>query len=142
MSPPRRTVAVALLLMGGLDLCALLVAIVPVEWIAVAHAAIGMGSFPVEPVAEYLARTGSLMYALHGATIVYIARDVDRYWGLIRFLAICALVHGALIAAIDSGMALPAWWRFLEGPAFSATGVIVLFLQWRADRSRRGETDH
>lgn len=141
MSPARKAVATVLLIMGCLDLCALAAAIVPLRWIAAAHSTVGLGPFPAEPIAEYLTRTGSLMYALHGMTIVYIARDVDRYWGLIRFLAVVAVAHGALIAAIDSRLALPFWWKLLEGPAFSATGAIVLFLQRRADQGQSGRSN-
>jgi hypothetical protein len=100
---------------------------------AAAHAALGMGSFPDAPVALYLARTASALYALHGAMIILVSFDVDRYWNLIRFLALAAFVHGAVILAIDLQLALPDWWRYGEGPCFAATGAIVLALQRRAN---------
>ena len=33
--------------------------------------------------------------------IVFVSFDVERYWKLIRFLAIAALVHGAILLWID-----------------------------------------
>jgi hypothetical protein len=48
---------------------------------------------------------------------------------LIRFMALAALVHGAVIMGIDHAENLPALWRYGEGPAFAAAGVLVLWLQ-------------
>jgi hypothetical protein len=33
--------------------------------------------------------------------IVFISFDVGRYWRLITFLAVAALIHGAVMAGID-----------------------------------------
>jgi hypothetical protein len=131
---PARERALALLLrcLGLLDLCAVLVIVAPRGWIDGAHQAVGLGPFPVEPIALYLARSTSALYALHGALIVYLSFDVARQARLIRFLALAALVHGAVILAIDIPLDLPTWWKLVEGPAFSATGLAVLLMQHRA----------
>jgi hypothetical protein len=64
--------------------------------------------------------------------IVFISFDVARYWHLIRFLAAAALLHGVVILGIDTAEGMPLWWRYTEGPCFTATGAVVLLLQWRA----------
>jgi hypothetical protein len=114
---------------GCLDLMALIAVVMPQHWMDVGHKFLGLGPIPHDPIVGYLARSASALYALHGAMILFISFDVVRYDRLIRFLAIAALVHGAVILGIDLGEPLPPLWRYGEGPAFAATGVLVLWLQ-------------
>jgi hypothetical protein len=132
MTDPRhRRVAVALRVLGTIDLLALVAALAPRPWIVLAHEWCGLGPLPDGPVVGYLYRSASVMYALHGATILFVAGDVARYWRLIRFLAVLAVVHGALLFGIDAAEQMPGWWRWVEGPGFAATGAVVLWLQRR-----------
>jgi hypothetical protein len=115
-----------------LDLLALIAVVMPRAWIAYGHGATGLGALPPEPIVGYLVRSASLLYALHGAMVVYLSFDVARYWRLITFLAVAALVHGTILVGVDAAEGMPAWWRWAEGPCFAATGAVVLWLQWRA----------
>ncbi len=134
MTEPRRLIAIALRCLGWLDFCAIVVIIAPASWLEAAHRGAGLGAFPQEPIATYLVRATSALYALHGALIVYLSYDVDRYCKLIRFLALASIVHGAALFAINLSLALPLWWRLAEGPGFAAMGAAVLWLQQRAER--------
>ena len=125
--------ALALRCLGCLDLAALLAVVAPDRWIDFAHRWTGLGPVPDGPIVAYLVRTTSALYALHGALIVFVSFDVARYERLIRFLALAALLHGAVILWIDTALPLPALWRYGEGPCFAATGAVVLWLQRRAD---------
>lgn len=125
----RRAVAFALRFLGALDLCAIVPVLMPRSWLEFAHTTAGLGAFPGEPITTYLARSGSALYVLHGALLIYLSYDVEHYWNLIRFLAIAALVHGAVLLGVDLSLDLPRWWKLIEGPAFAATGGIVLWLQ-------------
>ncbi|MFN0056215.1 MAG: hypothetical protein ACKV0T_29055 [Planctomycetales bacterium] len=138
---PRRRVARVLCCLGWLDLCALGAVLMPAEWLGQIHIQLGLGPFPEAPIALYLARGNSALYAVHGAVLLYLSRDVDRYWSLIRFLAWAALVHGGVMLAIDQSLQLPVWWRIGEGPIYAATGALVLALQWRADRNGAAGND-
>lgn len=134
-SNDSRALALVLRTLGCLDCLALLAVVVPRHWIETAHAWAGLGGFPREPIAGYLARSASALYALHGAMIVFVSFDVARYAPLIRFLALAALVHGTVMLGIDLAEPLPVWWRYGEGPAFAATGALVLWLQGRRSTS-------
>ena len=117
-----RRVAVALRVLGTLDLLALIAALAPRPWIVLAHEWCGLGTLPDGPIVGYLYRSASVMYALHGAVLLFVAADVVRYWPLIRFLAVLAVVHGAVLVTIDAVEAMPGWWRWIEGPGFAGSG--------------------
>lgn len=127
--PRHRRVAVALRVFGVLDLLAVVAALAPRPCIVYAHELCGLGPLPEGQVVGYLFRAASLVFALHGAVLLFVAGDVARYWPLIRFLAALAVVHGALLIGIDAAEGMPGWWRWSEGPGFAATGVILLWLQ-------------
>jgi hypothetical protein len=113
---PRRPSALALLLrlIGLAELCALAAVLAPARWLAAVHAWLGLGTMPWTPVVGYLARSDSALYALHGAMLVFISFDVERYQRLIRFLAMCALVYGVILLGIDLVEGLPLWWVLSE----------------------------
>jgi hypothetical protein len=135
-SKSARWLALVLRGMGCLDMLALLAVIMPRVWLDLAHRAAGLGALPEGPIVGYLARSASVLYALHGAIVVFISFDVARYERLIRFMGLAALVHGVIILGIDLAEQMPPLWRFAEGPAFSATGAIVLWLLSRMRRNR------
>src|SRR5258708_7799446 len=131
ISPPKSQSAVAIPLrfFGALDSLALLAAVLPQTWMAAAHASLGLGTLADTPLVGYLIRSASALYALHGAAVIFISFDVRRYWRLITFFAVAALVHGAIMFGIDLAVGMPWYWTLFEGPAFAATGVVVLVAQ-------------
>lgn len=118
-------------ILGVIDLLAVVAVLMSREQMAAMHEWSGLGTFPEGAIVGYLARSASSMYALHGALLLLLSTDVVRYAGVIRFLAYAALVHGAVIFAIDAFEPMPAWWRWSEGPCFAAMGAIVLVMQRR-----------
>jgi len=116
-------------LLGGLDVLAFLAVLMPLEWLAKVHAWLGLGELPREPIVGYLTRSASALYALHGAMILFLSFDTRRYAALITFLAVAALIHGTVMLGIDLAVGMPRWWTLFEGPAFAATGAIVLVIQ-------------
>jgi hypothetical protein len=130
----HRSVALVLRVFGCVDLLALVAVFLPGGVLRGASVWLGLAALPAEPLAGYLARSASLMYALHGAAILFVSFDVPRYWELIRFLALLAVVHGALMLWIDVVEGMPAWWQVVEGPCFALTGVVVLLVMQRGAR--------
>ena len=128
--PSIRPVRVALRVLGVTDMLAFIAVVMPTAWIQSGHQWSGLGEFPDAPIAGYLARSASALYALHGLMIIYISCDVRRYWPLIRFMASIAVAHGVVMYGIDVAVGMPAWWTMFEGPAFTATGLMVLLAQY------------
>jgi len=113
---------------GTIDCLAVFFALIPHFWIESLHGHLGLGRFPTDPISGYLARSASIMYALHGVCVLYVSIDVIRYLGLIKFLAYLALAHGLLLVWIDTIEGMPTWWTAAEGPLFALSGVIPLVL--------------
>ena len=115
--------------LGLIDLCAVVAVVMPGGWMQIGHAAAGLGDLPEAPIVGYLARSASALYALHGLLVIYMSLDVWRHWGLIRFFAAAAVVHGMVMLSIDLREGMPFWWTVVEGPSFAATGLVVLVVR-------------
>jgi hypothetical protein len=100
-SPGDRSLRVFLRVVGVIDALSLAAVIMPDASMAAAHERLGLGELHPTPLLGYLARSASLLYAVHGAIIVFVSFDTVRYRPLIRFLAWTALLHGLALAAID-----------------------------------------
>jgi hypothetical protein len=133
MTREHRILALVLRCFGGLDCLALAAVLMPHAWMAWGCSWSGLAEFPSAPLAGYLARSVSALYALHGATVVFLSFDVVRYRPLIRFLAQVALLHGGIMLVIDVFAGMPWWWQLIEGPLIAASGVVVLLLLKRAE---------
>jgi hypothetical protein len=125
----QRALVLILRILGTLDLLAVLAIFLPLEWMAKTHAWLGLGELPEQPILNYLTRSASALYALHGAMIVFVSTDVRRYAPLIKFLAVAALIHGVTLYLIDTTAGMPGFWIVLEGPIVAATGTVVLMVQ-------------
>ena len=128
----RRPLVIVLRCLGALDFLAILAVFLPQSWMASAHAALGLGTLPDAPILGYLTRSASALYVLHGAMILFVSFDVRRYERLITFLAIAALIHGAVMLGIDLAVGMPWFWTLFEGPGFAMTGIVVLMAKRQA----------
>ena len=131
----ERLLRIILRLTAALMLLALVAVFMPKPWMAAAHEWLGLGVFPDAPIAEYLARSTSALYALVGGAMLIAASDVRRYARMITYLALAmAAVSVAIFVTCFSD--LPLWW--LLGDLVTAGGfaAIVLVLQHMARKSR------
>jgi hypothetical protein len=126
--PSDRGLRLLLRVLGTIDALALLAVAMPEASMARVHEFLQLGELPATPLVGYLTRSASLLYAMHGAMIVFISFDTPRYRPLIRFLAWAAVAHGSLLVLIDWREAMPPWWTLLEGPFYLITGLAVLRL--------------
>src|SRR5262245_27104197 len=127
-----------LLRIFGVTTCfAVFAALLPTDWMAATHAWLGLGEMPRAPIIEYLTRSISLLYAIHGGVIVLASTDIRRFAPLITYLAIADGLMGLLLIAIDAYAGLPWYWIALEGPAVTLTAVILLVLNLRVQAASR-----
>jgi hypothetical protein len=127
-NPSHRSLQIFLRLLGCIDALAFLAVLMPEAWMAAVHEGLQMGEIPRAPLMGYMTRSASLLYALHGAMIVFVSFDIPRYRPLIRFLAWAAVIHGLLLITIDIVEGMPLWWTMLEGPVYCLMGLIAVRL--------------
>lgn len=124
----HRLLQIELRLMGGCELLALPAAFFPSSTMAGFHGWLGLGVMPTDLLTVYLARTTSLLYAFHGAALVFLSRDIERYQPLIRFWGVLTGLLGILLLTIDLLESVPAWWTAFEGPVLLLMGSQLVTL--------------
>lgn len=122
-----RVVTWSLRLFGLVDLLALIAVFMPEEWLDTGHGLCGLGEFPEGPLTVYLARSTSLLWAYHGALLLFLAGDVGQHRRVIEFVARATVVAGVLLVGIDVTSGIPWWWTLLEGPLFALSGIWLLY---------------
>ncbi len=116
---------------GLLEFSALGAVFFPTAWMEAIHAAAGLGAFPHAVLTQYLARSLSLMYAFHGALVLYLSRDVRRHLAVVRVLGWLTVAAGAGMLALDCWVGMPGPWTLAEGPAIVAIGLAMALLAGR-----------
>ena len=107
---------------------ALPTALLPTTWMATMHRWLGLGVLTPSPLVEYLTRSASVLYAMHGGLMLLVARDVRRFADIIFYLAVAHLLFGVMMVFIDIHAGLPALWVALEGPVVIAAGALTWVL--------------
>lgn len=127
-SSVEQWLAILLRIAGSIMLLAFGAVFMPTEWMASSHRWLGLGEFPASPLVEYLTRSASVLYGIHGGLYLVVARDVRRYAGVLAYLAATNVLFGSLMLGIDLHAGLPWYWTFAEGPSVLAFGVLLLVL--------------
>ena len=97
----ERLLTLLLRLIGVVCLLAVVAVFLPRSAIAAVHESIGLGRFPDEPIAEYLARATSALYAFYGGLLLLLARDVRRQRDVIRYQAVAIMLCSAAFVAMS-----------------------------------------
>jgi len=112
--------------------CGLLVATIPIFFpanlMATIHGWLGLGEFPDGPITIYLARSTSLLYAVHGAVILFVSFDVNRYRPIVFLLGWLHIAIGVTTFVIDLTAPMPWYWTAVEGIPVAAMGGAILLL--------------
>lgn len=124
----HRLLRFELRLMGGCELLALPAAFFPASTMAGIHVWLGLGAMPTDVLTLYLARTTSLLYAFHGAVLLLLSSDIERYRPLIRFWGVLTVLLGTLLLTIDLLESVPLWWTAFEGPILLLMGSQLVTL--------------
>jgi len=136
MNPWARRLGLVLRAIGAVCMLALVAVFMPRAWIDWCHQRLGLGPFPVAPVAEYLARSESFLYAALGAALWALGGAADRMGRAIRAVGLGMVVAGPIFLLIDFRSGLPWWWMAGEGPWITVMGLVILFLSAKARRGR------
>ena len=114
--------------------CGLLVATIavflPVNLMARIHGQLGLGVFPFEPITIYLARSTSMLYAVHGFLMLFVSFDMKRYWPLVPVFGWLHIVMGLTMFFVDLTTPMPMFWIVGEGIPIAIAGQIIVSL-WR-----------
>jgi hypothetical protein len=103
-------------------------AMLPVGAMDQVHQYIGLGSLPRGPIVEYLARSTSMFYAMHGVLLWYIASDLRRYRDLFRLYLWLSMLFALGLFLTDISAGLPPEWAMAEGPMIAAFVGVIMWL--------------
>ena len=133
----KKILTLMLRVSGIIMMVALVAVVMPFAWMQEIHSGfLGMGDMPGGPIVEYLARSLSLLYALHGALLLFLARDVSRFLPVIRYFAVLGIVFGVIIIGLDIAVGLPVSWVLGEGPFIIPLSIVILWLARRVEKDR------
>lgn len=125
----RERLLVAMLRIGGVVTGSAVFAVfLPTAWMAEIHRAIGLGEFPDTPLVQYLTRTLSGLYALHGGMLLVMSADARRYRPLLVYFGLATAAFGLIAWGVDVAAGLPRWWVVGEGPPVLAIGLALAWL--------------
>jgi len=128
MTPSEKWLVIFLRIAGPVMLLAFGAVFLPTEWMAASHRRLGLGEFPASQLVEYLTRSVSALYGIHGGLYLVIARDLRRYRDVLTYVASMNVVFGLLMVGIDLNARLPWYWTLGEGPPVAAFGVLILVM--------------
>lgn len=135
MNRNERALAILLRASAVLLLTALIPAVMPFAWMERIHSDMGMGQLPNTIIVAYLTRSLSMMYAMHGAIVLYLSFNVRRHLPVIKCLAVLGIVFGLGMLALDCAVGMPRFWTIGEGPFIAALGVVLLWIARRVDQT-------
>lgn len=116
---------------GVFGLLAIPAVVAPHSWLGAAHAWLGLGEFPSEPIVGYLARSTSAFYAVIGGLCMVLSTDIHRYRPVLCYLGVGALGMAAALFFADLCSGMPLWWTLGEGIGTAALGGIILTMACR-----------
>ncbi|MCA9104540.1 MAG: hypothetical protein KDA83_03875 [Planctomycetales bacterium] len=123
-----------LVIVGATLLCATVPVFFPVAWMQALHEWLGLGVMPTDPVVIYLARSTSLLYAMHGMIVLVTAIKFRELQCLVPWIIALHAALGLALIIVDWTAGMPTYWTLGEGPGILAGAVLCLAL-WRASRS-------
>jgi hypothetical protein len=121
---------------GIILLTALVPVLMPFSWMQAIHRYLGMGELPTGPIMEYLTRSLSLFYAMHGALIFFVSLDLRRYLTFLKFLAVVSILFGMSMTVLDAAVGMPLYWIMFEGPLVIVLGALILWLAYKINESK------
>ena len=113
--------------------CALAVVplFMPLSWIYSIHEWLGLGGFPSQPIAEYLARFCSGLCAVYGGLLIQLSRDVRCYSQIIRYQAFALMLLSLSLVFLGMFAGMPLVWLIIDAASVWLACTFSLWLQKR-----------
>jgi hypothetical protein len=124
----EKTLIIILRISGLLLITAFIAVFLPYETMASIHQLIGLGNLPHLPILDYLARSVSFFYGIHGVIVLYISFNLMRYLQLLKLLCYLGFSFGIALFFIDLTAPMPAYWSFGEGPIVVSLNMVIYLL--------------
>lgn len=112
----------------------------PASLMASIHGWLGLGEFPESPITMYLARSTSLLYAIHGSLMLFVSFDIKRYWPMVHLFGWLHVVIGLFMLGIDLVSPMPWYWTASEGVPIALAGLLIVWLWRSANRVETNES--
>lgn len=130
-SPPPPILVILVRLQGFILTAAAFPALMPTDWMDFLHSQLNIGPFPWAPIVEYLTRSVSTLYAVHGILLVFISFDLERYRPLLGVLILLHGMLGLVMLGIDCWAMMPWWWTLSEGPPITIFALLLGVIYWK-----------
>jgi len=128
---------VIILRLSGLMLIAAFIAVfLPYEKMAEIHRQMGLGNMPRLPILDYLARSVSMFYGIHGVILLYISFNIMRYLQFLKLLCYLGFAFGIVLFIVDFNAPMPANWAYTEGPFILSLNMLVYVLVIMLEREK------
>lgn len=132
MNKTKLWLARLLIVLGAGLLLATVPVFFPVSLMATIHGWLGMGEFPAEPITIYLARSTSLLYAVHGTVMITTGCYIDNMKPMVPLLGWLHIIIGLTMFGIDLTTPMPWYWTAAEGIPVSLAGILILWMWSKA----------
>lgn len=120
---------------GLVLMLALPAALMPTSWMQRTNDLLLHQPLAATPLAEYLTRSLSGLYASLGLVTWFLATDVRRYAPVIACKSVAGMLFAIGIFVLDLSIGLPWYWTAVEGPGIFVLCAAGLFLARRVGRS-------
>jgi len=124
--------ATLLRITGTAEILAFGAVVMPREWMAHYHAALGLGEFPALGITDFMIRQASYTYGMHGIILWVLSFDIARYRPLLILTGISYVLAGPVFVWIDVSAGMPRFWMLGDGGSCFAIGLAILFLLSKA----------
>src|SRR6188474_2433851 len=114
ISGSERALAALLRINGVFTGLAVVAVFMPFEGMQWLHARLNVGPAPATPIFEYMARTVSALYVIHGGLCFVLASDVRRLGPVITYTAWAQLAFAVVVLWVDYKVGLPRLWVAAE----------------------------
>jgi hypothetical protein len=122
----KEKILVIILRLSGLMLITAFTAVfLPYEMMASIHFQIGLGTMPQLPILDYLARSVSMFYGIHGVIVIYISFNLNMYLQFLKLLCYLGLLFGLSLFFIDINASMPSYWTFGESPIVVLLNLVI-----------------